>query len=256
MPLSQSSVWLAALAAGLWSLGAVMQGRLSMLQVLLIEAAALSTATGAEGLVELHRAFKPIALLLAMALAAHRARGPFGVLLAAGLAFSLAGDCFLMFPGMFIPGLVSFLIAHLFYIALFRQGVGWFPSGRALFVTLGLGAAMYAFLFGRLDPALKVAVAAYVVVIALMTAQAIGRAAELRDKQAVAVAVGAGFFMLSDALFATNKFAFELPMAQFWVLGMYYVAQILIASNAQPATAAAIQSPNSSPALFGGVTPR
>ena len=89
------------------------------------------------------------------------------------------------------------------YIALFKQGVGWFPSGRALAITLGFGGAMYAFLYSGLNPVLKIAVAAYVVVIALMAAQAIGRATVLRDKRAVAVAVGAGFFMLSDSMLAT-----------------------------------------------------
>ena len=48
----------------------------------------------------------------------------------------------------------------------------------------------------------------------------------------MAVAIGAGCFMLSDSLLATNKFAFAVPMAQFWVLATYYVAQILIARNA------------------------
>jgi alkylglycerol monooxygenase len=262
MPLVQSGVWLAALAAALWAVGAVMQGRLSVLEVLLVEAAALATATGAENLVEWHRVFKPLAMLLAIAVVARRLdfiRKPhrFGLLLAGGLAFSLAGDAFLMFPGYFIPGLVSFLVAHLFYIALFKQGICWFPSGRALVTTLGFGGAMYAFLYNGLDPVLKVAVAAYVVVIALMAAQAIGRAVVLRDQRAVAVAAGAAFFMLSDSLLATNKFALPLPMAQFCVLATYYVAQLLIACNAQPAAGtAAAQSANSSPALFGGVTPR
>ena len=36
-----------------------------------------------------------------------------------------------MFPGFFIPGLVSFLIAHLFYIALFKPGLPWFPNRLA-----------------------------------------------------------------------------------------------------------------------------
>ena len=167
----------------------------------------------------------------------------FGVLLVAGLAFSMAGDCFLMFPGFFIPGLVSFLIAHLFYIALFKQGTGWFPSRRALLITLGFGAAMYAFLFNGLNPVLKIAVAAYVVVIALMAAQAIGRAVVVRDRASIGVAVGAGFFMLSDALLATNKFAMPLPMAQFCVLATYYVAQILIACNAVPVIAGLARNP-------------
>ena len=249
MPLTQSSVWLAALAAGLWAVNGVMQGRLSILEVLLVEAAALATATGAESMVELHRLFKPLAMLLAIAYVAERLQlrasaHRFGLLLVGGLAFSLAGDCFLMFPGYFIPGLVSFLIAHLFYIALFKQGMPWFPSRRALLITLGLGAAMYAFLFNGLNPVLKIAVAAYVVVIALMAAQAIGRATVLRDRASIGVAFGAAFFMVSDSLLATNRFAFPFPMAQFWVLATYYVAQILIACNAVPVIAGLTRNPS------------
>jgi alkylglycerol monooxygenase len=142
-------------------------------------------------------------------------RSVFGWLLVAGLGFSLAGDCLLILPGWFIPGLVAFLLAHLSYIALFKQGLPWFPKPRALIFTLGLGAAMYAFLFDGLSPVLRIAVGAYVVVIALMAAQAIGRAMVLRDSSSSAVAVGALVFMLSDSLLATNKFAFPLPMAPF-----------------------------------------
>jgi uncharacterized membrane protein YhhN len=210
--------------------------------VLLVEAAALATATGPGNLMQWHVVFKPLVMLLAIFYVAdplHLRRTPtrFDALLMGALACSLVGDIFLMFPGFFIPGLVSFLAAHLFYIALFRQGLPWFPSRRALFFTLALGAAMYAFLYNGLDPVLKVAVAAYVVVIALMAAQAMGRATVLRDKSSVAVAAGAAFFMASDSLLATDKFAFPLPMAQFWVLATYYVAQLLIACNAVPVSA-------------------
>src|SRR6185369_16579748 len=233
---------------------------------LLLGGVALATATGAQSLMQWHLVFKPLVMLLAIFYVAdplHLRRSPsrFDLLLMGGLACSLVGDCFLMLPGFFIPGLVSFLLAHLFYIALFRQGVPWLPSRRALLVTLGIGAAMYAFLFDALNPVLKIAVAAYVVVIALMAAQAIGRATLLRDKSSMAAAVGAGFFMLSDSLLATNKFAFPLPMAQFWVLATYYAAQILITCNAVPDGAGRAPHPsqesaNSSPALFGGATPK
>ena len=235
MALPQSTVWLAALAAGLWSVGAVMQGRITVLEVLLIEAAALATATGAENLVALHRVFKPLALAIAL-IAVARARGSRDTgrsqrLLLAGLGCSLAGDSFLMFPGFFIPGLVSFLVAHLCYIALFKRGLPWFPTRRALLATLGIGVAIYAIVFPGLSPVLRIAVGTYVVVIALMAAQAIGRATVLRDRPAVAVAVGACLFMLSDGLLAINKFALPLPMGQFWVLGTYYGAQILIVAG-------------------------
>ncbi|RYY68598.1 MAG: lysoplasmalogenase, partial [Comamonadaceae bacterium] len=185
----------------------------------------------------------------------HRRRTPtrFDALLMGGLAFSLAGDTLLMFPGYFIPGLVAFLVAHLFYIALFRQGMPWFPNRRALAVTLGFGVAMYAFLFSALNPVLRLAVAAYVVVIALMAAQAIGRATLLRDKSSVAVAVGVAFFMASDALLATNKFAFPLPMAQFWVLGTYYAAQLLIVRNARVPAATVRRQTGAQPST--GATP-
>ncbi|MDB5957619.1 MAG: yhhn family protein [Ramlibacter sp.] len=48
-PLSQSGVWLAVLTASLWAIGAAMQGRLTVLEVLLVEVAALATAIAATG---------------------------------------------------------------------------------------------------------------------------------------------------------------------------------------------------------------
>ena len=99
----------------------------------------------------------------------------------AGLAFSLAGDVFLMFPGFFIPGLVSFLVAHLLLHRAVQARACRGSRARAALLQRWARRAMYAFLFPHLGPVLKVAVAAYVVVIALMAAQAIGRATVLRD---------------------------------------------------------------------------
>ncbi|MFZ3081937.1 lysoplasmalogenase [Rhodoferax ferrireducens] len=218
-----------------------MAGRSPRLVLLLILVAALSTATRVLDLTTLHFVFKPLTMLVAITLVAARsystgAGARFDVYLMAALAASLAGDVFLMLPGnYFIPGLASFLVAHLFYIALFRQGVPWFPSRRALAGTLGIGAAMYAWVWGALaDPVLQVAVAAYVSVIALMVAQAIGRAATVRDAGAKAVGLGACVFMLSDALIAVNRFVQPLPLVSLWVLASYYTAQILIVHNARP----------------------
>ena len=93
---------------------------------------------------------------------------------------------------------------------------------------------MYAWVWGGLgDPVLKVAVAAYVTVIALMVAQAIGRATVQQDAAARAVALGACFFMLSDSLIAVNRFVQPLPLVPLWVLSNYYLAQILMVRNAR-----------------------
>ncbi len=43
--------------------------------------------------------------------------------------------------------------------------------------------------------------------------------------------------MVSDSLLAINRFAVPLPMAQFFVLATYYVAQLLIAAQARVAKA-------------------
>ncbi len=245
MPLGLAAVWFSALTASLWAVGAVTQARVTVAEAVLIQAAALATATSAAGLPDLYRIVKPLPMMIAIFLVATddrlalesgakestiRSVVPSGRLwLLAALAGSLAGDVLLLFPGWFVPGLVAFLLAHLAYLMLLRQDVGWFPSRRALAGTLGVGAAMYAFLWtGGLPTGLRAPVAAYVAVIALMAAQAIGRATVMRDTAAWTVAVGAAFFMLSDSLLATNKFVMPLPLASFWVLTSYYAAQVLI----------------------------
>jgi uncharacterized membrane protein YhhN len=233
LPLAQAALWFSALTAGLWAVGAVTQGRITVLEALLIQAAALATATSAAGLPDLYRVIKPLPMLIAIFLVAtydplalgSGQKGsnfpniaPSGRLwLLAALAGSLAGDVLLLFPGYFVPGLVAFLLAHVAYLVLLRQGAGWFPSRGALAATLGVGAAMYAFLWtGGLPAGLRAPVAAYVTVIALMAAQAIGRATVQRDAASWLVAVGACSFMLSDSLLATNKFVAPLPLASFW----------------------------------------
>ena len=78
--------------------------------------------------------------------------------------------------------------------------------------------------------------AVYVVAIALMAAQASGRASVLKDRAAVAVAAGALLFMVSDATIALVKFSrLDWPLDQ-WTLPTYYLAQGLIAFFILPRT--------------------
>lgn len=218
-------------------------GRLSSWLALLIVSAILSTVTSAVGLVEWHRVFKPLTMVFAIAFVVTRSRAePSGtgtyLNLSVALALSMLGDIALMFHGYFIPGLVAFLLAHLAYICLFRRGVPWFPSKPALATLLAIGLAMYVFLWlGGLPPGMRIPVAAYVVVIALMAAQAFGRAKVIGDSASMWVALGSASFMLSDSLLATNRFVSPLPLSQLWVLGTYYIAQALITVFVRPAEA-------------------
>ena len=249
MSMGTAALWIAAISASMWALGLFMQGRLALLEVLVLESAALATLS-ALGMVDLHLVFKPATMAIAIIFVASRAIstgaiGRFDAFLLAALVFSLGGDVFLMLPGdqplwglpTFILGLGSFLVAHLFYIVLFRQGQPWFPSKRALLVVLGVGAAMYAIVWGGLgnDTVLKIAVAAYVTVISLMTAQAIGRAVTLGDSASRWVAVGACVFMVSDSLIAINKFVTPVALSSLWILVTYYCAQMLIVHHSRKA---------------------
>lgn len=209
-------------------------------QWLLIGVATLSVLSGTLGWTLLHFICKPMTMLLAMLLVLRRPNASgvdkrFQRLLLAALLGSLTGDVFLMLPGnFFLPGLASFLVAHLFYMALFHQDAPWFASPRALLGTLAAGLAMYAWVWPGLgDPLLKLAVACYVGVISLMVAQAIGRALTLDKPAATAVALGAGLFMLSDSLIAIDRFVSPLPLAPLWVLSSYYTAQLLMVHNAR-----------------------
>jgi sterol desaturase/sphingolipid hydroxylase (fatty acid hydroxylase superfamily)/uncharacterized membrane protein YhhN len=246
--LTDAAIWCAAIATGLWAIGRFLQGDLGMLEVLIVESAALATLSG-QGLLDGYLLFKPLPMLFAIIFVAVRAYSTraitrFDALLLLALTFSLVGDVFLMLPGnYFIPGLASFLVAHGVYIALFRQGQTWFPNRNALVAVLAVGAIMYTIVWGGLgDPVLKVAVAAYVSVISLMAAQAIGRARALGSIASQRVALGACIFMVSDSLIAINKFVAPIELASLWILATYYCAQLLIVHNALPGPAARTES--------------
>lgn len=232
-------LWGAVLLVGLGAAIATWRGKMSVWEALMIDAGALATATSALGLLQWHVVAKPAAMVFAMVAVVagafqSSAGGTFrlNVLqrwLLGALLGSLAGDVFLMGQGLFIAGLVSFLLAHLCYIALFRVGVPWLGHRRALAATVLLGVGMYAFLWrGGLPADLRVPVAVYVLAIALMAAQAWARWRQWADRPALCVALGASCFMLSDALLATNRFVQPLPWASLWVLATYYLAQALI----------------------------
>ena len=207
---------------------------------MMLLAALLAIGSKLAGWAGLHYASKPAVLAVAIIFVAVRARhksvkARFTLWLLLAQTASLAGDVWLMLPGdFFIAGLASFLLAHFAYIALLRHGVTWWPRRGALAALLLYGATMYAVLYGALgEPVLRGAVAIYVAVIALMAAQALGRAAVLGTLASRRVALGACLFVISDTLLAIDRFLQPLPLAPLWILGSYFAAQILIAANAE-----------------------
>lgn len=157
--------------------------------------------------------------------------GTYATLIATGLLLSAVGDVCLVFPHLFVPGLASFLTAHVLYAAAFVSGVeqgGFAPGwllGLAVFVS-----AFLRFLWPHLGR-VRVPVACYVAVIAAMAWAAARRAgaADVPEPSATRALVGALLFVGSDGILATNRFVHRFAGAHAWVMVTYYAAQTLIA---------------------------
>lgn len=186
----------------------------------------------------LNFAFKPLTTVLIIAMAWPRGRST-PVLrrwVLAGLVLSLAGDVALMWPKEgFLPGLVSFLLAHLAYLVAFTR-VQRFGARRLPFaVYAAVAGAVLALLWPGVPAGLRVPVLLYVLALASMAAQAaVLWQATPADAAARRLALGGALFLLSDALLASNRFAGPLPMASLWVLATYWSAQVCIASWLAP----------------------
>ena len=185
--------------------------------------------------------FKPFTLLLIITLVALYADMtiiPVRYVLL-GLVLSLIGDIFLMLrPQKFVLGLVSFLLAHLSYIAAFSQwhylnGLsisdvfhGFLPWVFLLIAVLYLG-----FMWRDLGK-LKIAVVCYVSAIVSMVILAFSLVlgGDVEWNSAVGLlAIGSVLFALSDATLGYRKFKLDFKHAQTCIMSTYFSAQLLFA---------------------------
>jgi uncharacterized membrane protein YhhN len=203
----------------------------------------LATHGGTDTWHWLHWTCKPLATLLIFLLA-WRVRRPISetyrrrVLL--GIAFCLLGDVLLMLPqDFFVPGLVSFLLGHVCFLAAFSSDARFAVRWQPWFGCLAFGALMAALLWPGIAPAMRPPVLAYVGVLATMAGQAVGRAwwltsqGDARAASARYAAAGALLFMISDSLLAWDRFRAALPWAALYILATYYAALWLIARSVE-----------------------
>jgi uncharacterized membrane protein YhhN len=146
-----------------------------------------------------------------------------------GLGCSLVGDIFMMLPRKrFIEGLVSFLIAHIFYIAAFLTRVELRFNFWHSFPLLIYAVVMLTILFPYLGR-MKIPVIIYMLVIITMARFAIERYIQIQNAKVLSAFVGAIFFVISDSSLATNRFVQKHKFGQALTLSTYFVAQLLIA---------------------------
>ncbi|HYG60301.1 MAG TPA: lysoplasmalogenase [Symbiobacteriaceae bacterium] len=179
-----------------------------------------------------------IILLAAMGLGSHPAPGYAWAILA-GLLFSLAGDIFLMLPrNLFVPGLASFLVAHLYYIyamwmalpvrlTVWDLPTGLAMGGYALWMSRRLAAGMKE----RGQERLLGPVILYIIVICVMVWRAAGTLFQPcpLPVSPVLIAVGAVLFGVSDSALGWNRFVRPIPARDMIVMSTYFAAQVCLA---------------------------
>jgi len=115
--------------------------------------------------------FKPLTTSLIIALAAlakPSINKRYKILIIIGLIFSLGGDILLMLPfDLFVPGLISFLIAHLVYIYAFKGDRPWRFAWLPTLVSFLYSAGIFMILAPGLGD-MTIPVIAYIIVILTM----------------------------------------------------------------------------------------
>jgi len=157
---------------------------------------------------------------------------------ALGLIFSLIGDSLLLWQQrFFLPGLLSFLLAHVCYIIGLNLSLPAFNFWTVVFIVLVamLWLRAYQAIRRQMDQAAKnkpmrLPVTIYMVVISLMILSALLclTKTDWRFNAALLVSLGGGMFLLSDFLLALQHFGRPIVKGHVMVMMTYHMAQLAI----------------------------
>lgn len=148
------------------------------------------------------------------------------------LVLSTLGDILLIFDGrpFFILGLLSFLLAHVSYVLIFRSRVGTIKLDFYIVLCSLFILSYYFFFMKFLWPhlgAMRIPVLAYALVISVMLWMALQL---LRGTSSFRwhIVLGALFFVVSDSLLSIQLFYSSFELAHFYVMLTYLLAQFLL----------------------------
>ncbi len=176
--------------------------------------------------------FKPLTTVLILVLAVlqePQVSEKYQYLIFAGLVFSLAGDVFLMLPkDRFMAGLLSFFVAHIFYISAFAGDFGpYFGWGYSIPIVI------YIVIFLKIllphTAKMSLPVVAYSLVLAVFLWQASGRFWTLAGDSPAIAFFGAVLFVASDSILAYDRFVKGFTFARLFIMLTYWLAQVFIA---------------------------
>jgi len=179
---------------------------------------------------------KPLTTLTILSLALYLTNfslNHYALLILLGLVFSLIGDVFLMLKSdKFMQGLVSFLIAHIFYIAAFLDSAHIGLNLYSIIPIALIGIGYLAILLPKTGQ-LKIPVLIYALVLQAMVITADMFYQTVLTTSSLMVLIGAIWFMLSDSILAFARFVKTFKFAQLGVLSTYYIAQTCIVLSLQ-----------------------
>ena len=166
---------------------------------------------------------------LCTAVAAGALQTRYGLMILTGLALSWFGDVFLLSRarGLFLAGLVSFLLAHVAYVTAFAvHGLDLYACLAALVVVLVVGGMILTWIFPSVPSGMGAPVVAYIVVISAMVmlaAGAVGAGGHFT------MLIGGAAFYVSDLFVARDRFVAPGFWNALCGLPIYYGAQLLLA---------------------------
>jgi uncharacterized membrane protein YhhN len=179
----------------------------------------------------LERIAKPIAALVfvAAALVMGALSSAWGTVLFAGLVMAAAGDVLLLSEDrrFFLGGLVAFLLGHLAYAVAFAvRGVDmlWIACAAPV---LGLALVpIFRWLWPHVERKMRAPVIAYVAVISIMVAFAVGTHGFEADYRLL---LGSIAFYASDFAVARQRFVSKGFVNRAWGLPLYFFGQLALA---------------------------
>ncbi len=153
-----------------------------------------------------------------------------------GLFFSWIGDVLLQSEKLFIPGLLAFLTAHIFYIIFFaktRSNQHSFFKLRPIMLMAVLAYLVeFMYILWPYLGEMKIPVLIYGITISTMLSAAMWQYQKLENKTVLFFIIGATLFVASDSLLAFNRFRESFNLAGVSIMTTYILAQLFIVTGA------------------------
>ncbi len=157
-----------------------------------------------------------------------------------GLSLSWAGDILLQMKDLFIPGLASFLMAHICYIIYFiqlnKQQKGLLHQHPLIGLPVLIYVVIFLWLLYPFLDALKIPVTIYGITIGTMLITSINTKLKANNTASVLFFNGALQFVISDSILAVNLFVYTSMVLSLCVMATYASAQYLLVKGSMTIT--------------------